>query len=250
VVPRVVTAGVQTFRDREIVAWLGHVGAAGAEHVMRRFGMGRSWTYRRLNGLVSDGLLAQRALLYRQPALYVATAEGLRWCSLEHLGVQRVGAGGFEHAWQVATLAAQPLRPGWRLLSERDLRFGEAQMGGLIASARLGELPNGRPALHRPDLALISPAGGVFAVEVELSLKGARRLDGICRAYARARHLEQVIYLATPQAARAVQRSVGRVRAVDRITVLPLGDHAALASTVGHSPASRETAAFRPKGSP
>ena len=202
---------------------------------MRRFGMGRSWTYRRLNGLVGDGLLARCALLYRQPSLYLASAEGLRWTGLEHLGIQRVGAGGFEHAWQVATVAAQPLRPGWRLLSERDLRFQEAQTGRLIASAKLGELPNGRPALHRPDLALISPAGGAFAIEVERSLKGARRLDGICRAYARARHLEQVIYLATPQAARAVQRSIGRVRAADRITVVPLGDLGALAGEVGHA---------------
>jgi hypothetical protein len=226
---------VQTHRDREIVAWLGHVGAAGAEHVMRRFGMGRSWAYHRLNTLVSDGLLVQRVLLYRQPGLYLATADGLGWTGLEHLGVQRVGPGGFEHAWQVATVAALPLRNGWWLLSERDLRFQEGQTGKLIASTKLGELPGGRPALHRPDLALISPAGGAFAIELELSLKGARRLDAICRAYARARRLEQVIYLATPQAARAVERSIGRVRAADRITVLPLGDLAALAAEVGHA---------------
>ncbi len=202
---------------------------------MRRFNMGRSWAYRRLNVLVADGLLAQRTLLYRQPGLYLATAEGLRWTGLAHLGVQRVGPGGFEHAWHLATVAAHPLRHGWELLSERDLRFAEAQTGTLAASVKAGELPDGRPALHRPDLALVSPAGGVFAIEVELSLKAARRLDRICRAYARARHLEQVIYLATPQAARALQRSIDRVRAQEQITLLALGDLDALADAVGHA---------------
>jgi len=225
---------MQTTRDREIVSWLGHLGAAGAEHVMRRFQMGRSWAYARLNRAVAGGLLVQRSLLYRQPGLYLATAEGLRWCHLQHLGPYRVGPGGFEHAWQVASVAAHPLRAGWRLLAERDIRHLESLTREPIASAKLGELPSGRTALHRPDLALVSPAGGVFAIEVELSLKAASRLEAICRAYARARHLEQVIYLATPQAARAVTRAVERVRAADRITVLPLGDLGALATEVGH----------------
>lgn len=226
---------MQTQRDREIVAWLGHLGAAGAEHVMRRFGMGRSWAYARLNALVADGLLTQRALLHRQPSLYVASADGLRWCGLEYLGVQRISPGGFEHAWQVATVAAQPMKPGWTLRSERDVRFRENQTQTLIASAPVGSDGHGRQILHRPDLALISPTGGVFALEVELSLKGARRLGTICLGYARAKHLDQVVYLATPQAARAVERAVDLVRAHDRITVLPLRDLAELAAVVGHT---------------
>ncbi|HEX4435651.1 MAG TPA: hypothetical protein VH061_02545 [Solirubrobacteraceae bacterium] len=199
---------------------------------MRRFGMGRSWAYARLSQLVADGLLEQRMLLYRQAGLYVATAEGLRWCGLQRLGIQRVGPGGFEHAWQVATIASEPLRDGWQLLSERDIRWQEAETGELIASARVGELPGGRPALHRPDLALISPEGGTFAIEVELSLKGARRLDVICRGYARAKHLRQVIYLASDQAGKAVTRAITRTRAEDRITVLPIADPGALSEVV------------------
>jgi hypothetical protein len=86
---------MQTKKDAEIVAWVGRIGAAAAEHVMARFGMGRSWAYARLSRLVADGLLEQKALLYRQPGLYLASAEGLRWCRLERLGVYRVGPGGF-----------------------------------------------------------------------------------------------------------------------------------------------------------
>jgi hypothetical protein len=81
---------MQTEKDAEIVGWVGRVGAAGAEHVMERFAMGRSWAYARLASLVSGGLLEQKTLLYRKPGLYVATAEGLRWRGLQRLGVYRV----------------------------------------------------------------------------------------------------------------------------------------------------------------
>jgi hypothetical protein len=73
---------VHTNRDQQIVAWLGELGAAGAEHVGARFGMGRSWTYRRLQLLVADGLLAERRLLHQQPGLrlsILAELELARW---------------------------------------------------------------------------------------------------------------------------------------------------------------------------
>lgn len=221
---------MQTERDREIVDWIGRVGAAGAEHVQRRFGMGRRWAYHRLSLLVADRLLEQRSILYRQAGLYVATIHGLRWCGLQRLGTFRVGAVGFEHARELAHAAAELHHglPGWRILSDRELRIAEADVGELIASARVGELPDGRPAIHRPDLALIDQYGRTVPVEIELSVKARRRLEQICRGYARARHLHHVYYLATPAAARAVTRAITDTRAEDRITVLPLGDIDAL----------------------
>jgi hypothetical protein len=230
---------VQTARDQEIVGWIARIGAAGAEQVQGRFGMGRSQAYARLSSLTRDGLLEQKRLLHRTPGLYVASAEGLRWSGQERLGVQRIGAGGFQHAWQLAS-AAVALRtalPDWRQLSERELRARESDEQESIASVALGELPGGRAALHRPDLALVDGEGHVLAIEVELSVKAARRLQAIARAYARARHLSHVYYLATPPAARAVSRAVAEVRAGDRITVLALGDVEELAAAVrGETP--------------
>ena len=226
---------MQTERDAAIVGWIGRLGAAGAEHVMGRFAMGRSWAYARLSKLVRDGLLEQRILLYRQPGLYLATVDGLRWQGLARLGVYRVSPGGFQHAREVASAAVALHRvlPGWEVLSEREIRLRESDEDELIASAKLGELPGGKPALHRPDLVLVSPEGSTVAVEVELSVKAPRRLAAICRAWARARHISAVYYLATPAAARAVQRVVAETRAEDRIVVLPLGEPEALSAING-----------------
>jgi len=221
---------MQTERDAGIVGWIGRLGAAEAEHVMGRFAMGRSWAYTRLSRLVKDGLLEQRTLLYRQPGLYLATADGLRWQGLGRLGVYRVSPGGFQHAQEVATaaVALHHVLPGWEVLSEREIRVQESDRGELLASAKLGELPGGRPALHRPDLALITPGGSTVVVEVELSIKAPRRLAAICRAWARARHISGVYYLAPPAVARAVERAIADTRSEDRIVVLPIDRPAAL----------------------
>lgn len=66
------------------------------------------------------------------------------------------------------------------------------------------------------------------AIEVELSIKAPRRLQTICRGYARARHVSHVYYPAPAPARRAVTRAVAEVRAENRIAVLALDDIAGL----------------------
>ncbi len=82
---------MQTERDAAIVDWIGRIGAAEASQVALRFGTSRSSAYERLRSLVGDGLLERHALLHRQPALYSATRQGLRWhehrCRDEACGV-------------------------------------------------------------------------------------------------------------------------------------------------------------------
>jgi len=221
---------MQTERDAEILRWIGGLGAAGAEHVMGRFDMGQSWAYVRLSRLVCDRLLEQKTLLHRKPGLYIATADGLRSCGLERLGLYGISPGGFEHAQEVTSAAVGLHRgfPGWEILSEREIRAEESDRNELVASAKVGELPDGRPAFHRPDLALVSPEGSVLSVEIELSIKAPRRLAGICRGWARARHVSHVYYFATPAVARAVDRAIVETRAEDRITVLPIRGGASL----------------------
>lgn len=214
-----------TDRDGQIVGWIGRLGAAGAEHVEVRFGMKDITTYRRLAGLVADGLLVRRRLLYQRPGLYVATRKALRWRGPSGLPVCPVTPGTFEHTWQVAGAAAAFDRnlSDWQVWSERELRWHERQEQKLLGSARVGTKGE-RDVLHRPDLVLISPQGRVVAVEVEFTAKARPRLVAICRGWARARHVDAVYYLAAPQVAPAVGRAVRETRAEDYVRVLGLED--------------------------
>jgi len=93
-----------TDRDTEIVRWVGVLGAAGAEDIMGRFGMGRTVAYRRLRILVHAGLVERVRLLHAQPALYVATREGLAFAGLPHVQPAAVGPVSVRH-WTLCGIA-------------------------------------------------------------------------------------------------------------------------------------------------
>jgi hypothetical protein len=194
-----------------------------AVDVMARFGMGRSQAYARLRGLVADQLLAVRRLVHGQPTLYVATRDGLAWAGLRELDVCRVSVPLARHWALCARLAVvlERIEPGVRVWGERELRAAELDGGRPIASAQLGRLPDGRARLRRPDLVLVPRDQGrrPVAVEVELSVKGARRPEAICRAWARCRLVDSVRYYASPLASHAVARAVDRVGAGDVIEI-------------------------------
>jgi hypothetical protein len=222
---------MQTNRDAQIVNWLGRVGAAGVQHVTDQFDMSDQMAYKRLALLAADGLVERRRPLYDRPSMYLATLPGLRWQGQSRFGVFHLSAGGCEHTWQVTTamLALSRQLPSWRILTEREIRAQEIEEGRLFASADAGPIGHGTMR-HRPDLAVVSPSDGVVSIEVELTIKDRRRLAKISRGWARARHVDHVYYLATPEAARAVGRALDRGKATDRVTVLDLEDVAGLAA--------------------
>ncbi len=220
-----------TERDAQIVAWIGGMGAVGAEHVRRRFDIGSiSTAYRRLRPLTADGLLEHRTVLHGWPGVYSATREGLRWQGLEGQRVFKVKDGQFRHIWQVAHTAAELhcALPGWEVIGERGILSIESNQSDLYASVRVAGRSD-RKMFHRPDLALALPGAGVIAVEVELSVKAPPALKAICRGWARARHIDRVYYLALPRPARAVRNAVKATMAEDRIRVLDLDDIETLA---------------------
>jgi hypothetical protein len=113
------------------------------------------------------------------------------------------------------------------VLGERELRRDERERGVALASARIGIAPDGGPLLHRPDLVLWPQdaeegAGLPVAVEVELTVKAPRRLQEICRAWARCSCVAGVLYLAPPEVRRALERAIDQVQAGERIAVLGL----------------------------
>src|SRR4051812_21813877 len=192
---------------------------------MARCRLGRSALYRRIAALVEHGLLAPSRLVYGQPALYTATRDGLAWAGMPQVEPARVGVATTRHWATCARLAVQLERTERvEVWGEPRLRAAELDAGRAVASAQLGYLPDGKPRLRRPDLVLFPDAALPVAVEVELSVKGARRLEAICRAWARCRIVSEVRYYAPPHVARAVSRAVASVHADDAIRILSIDE--------------------------
>jgi hypothetical protein len=176
-----------------------------------------------LRALVDHGLLTRARLVYGQPALYVATRKGLARAGMPQIDPARVGVATTRH-WAVCARLAVVLEACERIevWGELRLRAAEVEADRAVASAQLGHLPDGRPRLRRPDLVLFPPDTAPVAVEAELSVKGARRLEAICRAWARCRLVSGVRYYAPPHVARAVSRAVSAVHAHDAVRILSI----------------------------
>jgi hypothetical protein len=145
-------------RDRRLVSYVGRHGAVSIAHVMATADLCQAAAYRRVAALIDAGLLERLDLLRGEPALIRATRSGLRYAGLG-MAPAVVSPGSVDHWLRCATVALdlEALHGAHRILTARELICAERHEGRPIASAKLGELPNGAPRLHRPDLVVLPP---------------------------------------------------------------------------------------------
>ncbi len=211
-----------------IVRWAAGMGAVTAEAVAVHLDVSLASARGRLGVAEGERLLKRSRPLTGHPALYTVTRAGLRKADVRGLDTCAVSASNALHLIECARVAAALERcyPDHRVQGERELRGEERERHCALASAEVGMGPRGEHgSRHHPDLVLWphdAEAGLPVAVEVELTVKAPERLAGICRAWARARCVAGVLYLAPPEVERAVLRAIDRAQAHERVVVVPL----------------------------
>jgi hypothetical protein len=218
---------VHTNTKIAIVRWAAGMGAVTAEALAEHLGVSAASARGRLQAAEGERLLKRCCPLTGHPALYTVTRTGLRKADVRGLDPCKVSASNALHLIECARAAAALERcyPDHRVQGERELRGEERERRHALASAELGMGARGEAPRHRPDMVLwpLDPDGGLpVAVEVELTVKAPERLTAICRAWARARCVAGVLYLAPPDVERAVQRAIDRAQAHERVVVVPL----------------------------
>lgn len=203
-------------RDLELVRYVGRHGLVAMRHVMVALGVGRTAAYRRVAACIERGPPERLELVRAEPGL-------LRYAGLG-LPVAAVSPGAVDH-WLRCASTAQLLGKHFgheRVLTERELVLAEQIEERPIASAKVGERPNGAPHSHRADLAVLAD-GGTIEVEVELTPKSPQRLQHLIRAWRYAvafRVVAEVHYHCAPgQTRRAVERAVAKVSAEEFIAI-------------------------------
>ncbi|MGE4121704.1 MAG: hypothetical protein AB7F97_09450 [Solirubrobacterales bacterium] len=197
-------------RDVEVLGFIARFGLVPREAVAIWAGTARSVTLARERRLRRAGLIEVGSEFWGAERMVAPTVAGLRLSGYRHLGPARISGAGAVHEAAVARLAARLERGGARLLSEREALAHERAEERRVYSLKVEE---GR-RLHRCDL--IADAGEDSppeAIEVELSVKGAARLDRILRSWRRAiaeGRFAAVAYHCSPRALGAVRRAVER----------------------------------------
>jgi hypothetical protein len=212
----------------ELLRWACSLGAITAPALALRLGISAGAARARLATARRSGLLEGGRVLADGPALFTATRAGIRVADVRGIEQCKVNASSARHlaACALAAAALEHCYPDRVVIGERELRRAERERGAPIASARIRRGEEWRDQLHRPDLVLIPRCGSEgalpVAVEMELTIKAPRRLQEICRAWARSRLVEGVIYLAPPDVQRALARALQAAQASEQIAVVPL----------------------------
>jgi hypothetical protein len=206
-------------RDLEVVELLARYGTVPRRLVSDWSGGGRTVTYERERRLRAGGLIE----VVRGPAdgerLLIATRSGRRACGRPELAAARPSPATLRHETLLAGFGARLELAGHRVLSEREIVAAEQAERSRLYSADLG---HGR--FHRADLVRLGP-DGPEAIELELTAKGAARLDALLRAWRFAvaeGRLARVTYHCPAAVRRLVERALIRTATGAMVEVVDL----------------------------
>jgi hypothetical protein len=194
-------------RDLEIVELLARYGTVPREALARWSASGRTVAFERERRLRVAGLIEVVPGPGEGERLLLATSAGRRACGRPELPAARPSPATLRHETMVARLGVRLEAGGERILSEREIVAAERAEGSRLYSAALA---GGR--FHRADLLRIA-AEGPEAIELELTAKGAARLDALLRAWRFAvaeGRLARVAYHCPPATRRLLERARAR----------------------------------------
>ena len=195
-------------RDLEVLEFVARFGMVPREVVALWAGTARAVTAARERRLREAGLIEVLPGFGEIGRLLLCTRRGLRVVGRDDLSTPTFSPAVLQHTAVAARIAAQLEVSGRRVLSEREILAAERLSGERLYTI---ELRRGRK--HRPDLILLGEANE--AIEVELTNKAPRRLEGLVRAWRRSvgrgGQFGRVHYLCSPRTHPHVTRAVSRL---------------------------------------
>lgn len=193
------TPGLLVARDLAIAAWLDRLAGASVDQIRRRFSLGRTQAYRRLQVLADYGLITRRHLTTTLPPVYVVPSRSLRLASVAHA------------FWVTELVVSLELR-GSQVVTELELRRERARQPSLSVDAGLSD-PQAetiRGCDRVPDAVEVLAGGGLCAWEIEISSKGRSRRGRVLAALAVSDY-ERVHWIAPdPQLAALLDREINQ----------------------------------------
>jgi hypothetical protein len=190
------------------------------------------------------GLVSYRRIFHAKPGCYLITNGGLAMIDSE-LPRPSIDLRTYGHDIGVVWiwLAARDGHFGRveGLLSEREMRSQDGRNRG-SGGPRVG-IPvagydrAGRRRVHYPDVLLVRPDAGAVALELELTVKGRRRLEDILIGYGGEPRMRRVVYLvrsaSVGRTLRSIVQEVG-VGDLVEIRALPEAGHGRAQSPALH----------------
>jgi hypothetical protein len=196
-----------TEADQEVLQFLAEHRTSTGLHVAHLLGVSPETADRRLRLLSGRGYAVRDPIFEGHPPAVWITRAGLNAIE-SRLPTPRLDLRGYRHdlalGWLWLAARDGAFGPLDAIHSEREMRSRDrrADRAGPEAAGEprfgvgLGGVgPRGGPLRHYPDLLLHTDRGHTIALELELTPKSTRRLDGIMRGFAGDARIDKVAYL-------------------------------------------------------
>lgn len=210
-----------TDRDLELIEFVAAHRFALACQVKEWMGASEVVAYRRLKGLVEQGLLSYRRVFHARAGCYLATAPGLAVIE-SPLPRATIDLRTYRHdvgvVWLWLAEANGSFGAERRVLSEREMRSHDQRREPRDESFAIplgGYTSGGNPRVHYPDVLVIERDGGRVAFELELTLKSRRRLEAILAGYREEPGVEGVVYFTDSEVIAAAVEETSRLVGLD-----------------------------------
>ncbi|MCL6478858.1 MAG: hypothetical protein K6T65_10620 [Peptococcaceae bacterium] len=182
-----------TQRDISMFMFIDNFGYVSAQHIAIMYNMSLKSAYKRLNSLVKNGYLQHIRIFHRKHGVYLCTAKALSLIPYP-ASIARINLGTYKHNLLLVDLLLA-LSNEYNCTYKTD-RIIRREQGFSLN-------PSSRP--HFPD-AVLSISGNNIAVELELTEKGAARLNRILKYYIRSTLYSEVWYfVSSPALAHKIQ---------------------------------------------
>src|SRR3989338_3243208 len=180
-----------TDRDIEILRFINDCGYCVTPHLTNFLSVKRARTYQLMRRLVQRKFVIKEHLLQGHPALYYLTSKGANFTDLPP--IEYVSLGTYRHQIIMINVALKLMRvhPEAIWISERHLKHDKCYDG-------IGKRG------HVADGLLLFPDNRQIAIEVELSVKGRQRIEGIIKSYASQFDIKEVWYFCSQSAYNAL----------------------------------------------
>lgn len=176
-----------TERDLEILRFINDCGYCVTPHLVSFLSVKRARIYQIMKRLVHRKLVIKEPLLHGHPSTYYLTVEGAKFTELP--AIEFISLGTYRHQVAMINVALKLMRiyPEATWISERHLIYDKFCEG-------IGKRG------HVADGLLVFPDKRQIAIEVELSVKGRRRIEGILKSYSSNFEIKEVWYFCSPYA--------------------------------------------------
>lgn len=176
-----------TDRDLEILRFINDCGFCITPNLTSFLGV-KHWRISQImRRLVKRKLVVKENIFHRQPLIYYLSPEGASFTELPP--VEYVSLGTYRHQILMVNVVLKLMRiyPEAVWVSERHLKYDKCYEG-------IGKRG------HVADGLFIFPDKKQVAIEVEISVKGRRRIEDILKSYASQFEIKEVWYFCSPYA--------------------------------------------------